>query len=115
MSKQPEALTLASAMTTASIVIGGLPELSGYNGAVLLIDDTERDRIVKDTDDAAAELRRLHSLNAELVDALEGTFSLSIAWAANYQAMHKLKEFHPAHAGIVNGARDVLAKAEAQQ
>ena len=71
MSKQPEALTLASAMTTASIVIGGLPELSGYNGAVLLIDDTERDRIVKDTDEAAAELRRLHSLNAELVRVLK--------------------------------------------
>ena len=65
MSKQPEALRLADALAdceTEYIANGAYGSAQGYyrtqNG-------------VCDLDEAAAELLRLHSLNAELVDALE--------------------------------------------
>ena len=37
---------LLSELVQASIVMECLPECSGYNGSILNIDDTERDRIV---------------------------------------------------------------------
>lgn len=39
---------LASKLTTAAVIIGNLPELPGYNGSILTIDDTEAERIAAD-------------------------------------------------------------------
>ncbi len=41
-------------LTVASVIIGNLPELPGYNGSVLTIDDTEAAMIVADLDEAHA-------------------------------------------------------------
>lgn len=41
----------------SSLVIGNLPENPGYNGSVLLIDDDEAERISKELDSAADNLR----------------------------------------------------------
>lgn len=70
MSKQPEALRLADELCSGAIVMEHLPGNPGFNGAVLLIDDTEANRVAKACASAAAELKRLHALNAELVEAL---------------------------------------------
>ena len=50
---------LLSKLSVASAVIGNLPELPGYNGSILTIDDTEAARIEADLDEvreAFAEL-----------------------------------------------------------
>jgi hypothetical protein len=68
--KQPEALRIASEVSASAILLEHLPSNPGFNGAVLLIDDTEAERAATGCAAAAAELRRLHALNAELVEAL---------------------------------------------
>jgi len=47
---------LRQKLRTASVVLGGLPELPGYNGSILQIDDAEAARIAKDIDDVVAAL-----------------------------------------------------------
>ena len=66
MSKQPEALTLADRLDAMSDSM-----------------DMGRPAVNDDRRQAAAELRRLHSLNAELVDALE---RISNAWSDAVQS-----------------------------
>ena len=58
MSKEllQQAIRLISA---SSAVIGCLPEDPGYNGSVLLIDDTEAARIEKDLDEAVSILEAI--------------------------------------------------------
>jgi len=80
--KQPEALRLAHALCNAGLV-----------GAPL---DSE----------VAAELRRLHALNAELVEALREVLR---SWG-NEHTMHNFEGWPE-----VADARDALSKAEAQQ
>lgn len=48
---------LISTISTAALVIAGLPELPGYNGAILKIDDTEAARISEELDSVAERLR----------------------------------------------------------
>jgi hypothetical protein len=43
-------------LAVASAIIGNLPEIPGYNGSVLAIDDTEADRIAADLDEICAAL-----------------------------------------------------------
>jgi hypothetical protein len=47
---------LLSKLRQASCVIGGLPELPGYNGSILMIDDIEAEKIVKAIDEAISKL-----------------------------------------------------------
>lgn len=51
---------LISRLSVASVVIGNLPQLPGYNGSVLTIDDTEAATIEKTIDDALELLRAIH-------------------------------------------------------
>lgn len=44
-------------LSVASSIIGNLPQLPGYNGSVLTIDDVEAERIANDLDKAAAMLK----------------------------------------------------------
>ena len=63
---------------------------------------------------AAAELRRLHALNAELVEALRGTVAemLSVVASLNAEQMpHDGDEFHER----LEKARAALAKVEASK
>jgi hypothetical protein len=101
--KQPEALRIASEVSASAILLEHLPSNPGFNGAVLLIDDTEAERVATGCAAAAAELRRQHALIAELVDALRliaGTDPVDAA-------------LDPQRA--VRIARAALSKAEAQQ
>ncbi len=82
--KQPEALRLANAI------------------------DLGRPRLVLDCIDAAAELRRLHEVNAELVEALR------------FIAEHNIEGTDGSVATIIAGmliyrAKDALAKATGEQ
>ena len=65
-------------------------------------------------DRAAAELRRLHALNAELVEALRGTVQemISVVASLNAEQMpHDGDEFHER----LEKARTALAKVEASK
>jgi len=48
-------------LASTSVVIGNLPELPGYNGSVLAIDDEEAARCVADIDAGVAEITRLRA------------------------------------------------------
>ncbi len=54
--------TTVSKLRTAAIVIGNLPELPGYNGSVLTIDDEEAARISADIYEAVTEIEKLREL-----------------------------------------------------
>jgi hypothetical protein len=86
--KQPEALRLANAI------------------------DLGRPRLVLDCIDAAAELRRLHEVNAELVEALKNAAEEIESWGAYaspyFQNKHDL-------AGSVAAVHAVIAKATGEQ
>ena len=62
---------LLSKLRQASCVIGGLPELPGYNGSILMIDDIEVEKIVKAIDEAISKLELMH--NVKLSAAALGT------------------------------------------
>jgi hypothetical protein len=47
---------LLSRLRQASCVIGGLPEMPGYNGSILMIDDVEAAEIVRAIDEAISKL-----------------------------------------------------------
>ena len=48
-----------SRLTTASVVIGGLPESPGYNGSRLIIDDEEAENVIDDIDFAIDVIKTL--------------------------------------------------------
>lgn len=48
--------TIISRLRTAAAIIRCLPQQPGYNGSILLIDDTEAERIEADLSDCIAEL-----------------------------------------------------------
>ena len=54
--KENELKELLSSLRQASCVIGGLTELPGYNGSILMIDDIEAEKIVKAIDEAVSKL-----------------------------------------------------------
>ena len=86
MSKQPEALRLADVF-----------EKEGY---AVFTNDMQK---------AAAELRRLHAINAELVEALKLTYSeLSSQWSPYIRANEKA-------VAAMKSAREALAKAEGRE
>jgi hypothetical protein len=55
-------MDILSELNTASFVVGNLPELSGFNGSILLLDDTEAKRIEKCLIDAINEITNLRAL-----------------------------------------------------
>lgn len=57
---------LRSKIISAAIIIENLPELPGYNGSILTLDDTEAERISKDLNEACAAIEELQAENAEL-------------------------------------------------
>ena len=60
-------------------------------------------------DKAAAELRRLHALNAELLEALKLTYSeLSSQWSPYIRANEK-------EVAAMKAAREAIAKAEGRE
>jgi hypothetical protein len=85
MSEQPEALRLADALDVGEISYTGMCQ-------------------------AAAELRRLHAVNAELLEALK-----EAALAIEYWGSYASKYFQEKHdlQGDVDAADYVIAKAEA--
>lgn len=96
MGEQPEALRLADAMTRA-----------------LQQTDAEDDIIYVArwfVEDSRAELRRLHAVNAELLEALK-----EAALAIEYWGSYASKYFQEKHdlQGDINAARAAIAKAEA--
>ena len=50
----------------------------------------------------------------DLMDALEGAYSLAIGHAAAYQFNHQLAEPHPTHKAILDRAVAALAKAKGE-
>ena len=52
--------------------------------------------------------RRIAELEAALKDARD----LSIGWAAHYQYLHQLPEFHPTHAAILDRCSALLTQEE---
>lgn len=57
---------VVSGLRVASVVLDNLPELPGYNGSNLIIDDTEAERLVKSIDAALAEFDRLHTIIGDI-------------------------------------------------
>ncbi len=45
---------------------------------------------------------------ADLKKALRRATDLATAWAAHYQYMHELPEFHPVHAAIIGRCKSLL-------
>ena len=84
--QQPEAMRLADALMMGDAM---LPEI--------------------DLPDAAAELRRLHALNAELLEALKLNYAeLSSKWTPYIRA-------NAAEVAAMKSARDAIAKAEGRE
>jgi len=56
---------LDARLSSSAIVIGNLPELPGYNGSILQIDDAEAARVAMDIDEAAQAITDLRAQLAE--------------------------------------------------
>jgi hypothetical protein len=61
-------------------MLGCLPELPGYNGSILQMDDEERDRIVKDLDEASSGLDKVISENSELRALIDLIFESTLPY-----------------------------------
>ena len=85
MTEQPTALRLAD-------------ELADYTGFTVM-----------GMDQAAAELRRLHELNQELLEALKDAADAVEQWGAYASDYFQSKHDLP---GDIKAARDIIAKAE---
>lgn len=57
---------LRGRIASSALVIGNLPEIPGYNGSLLQIDDDEAERIAKDLMDAAESIAHLEAENKAL-------------------------------------------------
>lgn len=76
---KPEQKT-ASILRAASVIMTGLPELPGYNGAVLIIDDDEASRISMEISEASEAFELLERELAEKTDAVQDAADMIDDW-----------------------------------
>jgi hypothetical protein len=62
MSTETQKIDVLAVMNQSALLIGNLPELPGYNGSILMIDDDEAARVDR-------ELTQACSVVADLIDA----------------------------------------------
>lgn len=83
--------TLINRLRGSSAIMGMLPENPGYNGSVLLIDDTEAARVVKDIDDAIKVLSEAAPVEVAAIPVPTGCgaiFKAPEGWSCDCERDH---------------------------
>ena len=66
------AVNVLAVLSQSAAIVGNLPELPGYNGSILTIDDTEAERIDLELTQARAAVAELIEAAGELDEELDG-------------------------------------------
>lgn len=86
-------------LSSTRSIISGLPEVPGYNGSILMMDDTERDRI-------ESELDRCYSAVEQLISDFESKKIVGLCQSFEESSQPLIKwmseNSHPHHTVIVN-------------